>query len=69
MDGTAASGGYDCQVRVWNILQGKCLQAFRGHSATVHCVAFDSTRIAAGAEDGEVRVWDRASGYVFSVRL
>ncbi|KAG9750472.1 WD40 repeat-like protein, partial [Aureobasidium melanogenum] len=31
-------------------------------SATVHGVVFDSTRIAAGAEDGEVRVWDRASG-------
>ncbi|KAH0037550.1 glycoside hydrolase family 5 protein, partial [Aureobasidium melanogenum] len=31
-------------------------------SATAHGVVFDSTRLAAGAEDGEVRVWDRTSG-------
>ncbi|KAH0278063.1 WD40 repeat-like protein, partial [Aureobasidium melanogenum] len=62
VDGTTASGGYDCQDCVWEILQGKCLQAFEGHSATLYSIAFDSTKLAAGAEDGEVRIWDRASG-------
>ncbi|KAG9564491.1 WD40 repeat-like protein, partial [Aureobasidium melanogenum] len=49
-------------VRVWDIFKGHCLQTFKGHSATVHGVVFDSTRLAAGAENGEVRVWNRASG-------
>lgn len=65
MNGTTASGGYDCQARAWDILKGRCLQKFEGHSATVYGVVFDSTRLACGAEDGEVRVWDRESGYVF----
>ncbi|KAH0355778.1 putative glycerophosphodiester phosphodiesterase, partial [Aureobasidium melanogenum] len=59
---TIMSGGYDCQVRVWDILKGHCLQTLEGHSATIHGVVFDSTRLAAGAADGEVRVWDRVSG-------
>lgn len=66
MDGITASGGYDSQVRTWDVLKGRCLQIFEGHTATVYGVVLDSTKLAAGAENGELRVWDRASGYVFS---
>ncbi|KAH0278685.1 putative glycerophosphodiester phosphodiesterase, partial [Aureobasidium melanogenum] len=61
-DGTTVSGGYDRQVRVWDILKGHCLQTLEGRSATVHGFFFDPKRLAAGAADGEVRVWDRVSG-------
>ncbi|KAK6000061.1 hypothetical protein QM012_004049 [Aureobasidium pullulans] len=62
MDGITASGGYDFRVRIWDIFEGSCLHNFEGFSATVYGVVFDDTRLAAGAENGEVRVWDRVSG-------
>ena len=47
-------------VRVWDVETGQCLQAFEGHTAYVHCVAWSTAPrlILSGSDDTTVRLWD-----------
>jgi WD40 repeat protein/serine/threonine protein kinase len=74
--GTFASPGHPPEVRVWDLARGAELFRLSGHTGTVSGIAFspDGTRIASAAarvtsmpgslqvRDGEVKVWDGASG-------
>ena len=57
----AVSGGYDGEVRVWDIRAGRCLHVLRGHE-TVYAVDFDGKRIVSAGRGGYIKVWDAASG-------
>jgi predicted Zn finger-like uncharacterized protein len=74
---TLASGGGDGAVKLWDLASGKCTATLVGHSAgvQVRSVAFsrDGRRLASGGgvsdgkahyKQGEIRVWDVASGKV-----
>ncbi len=54
----------DHTVRLWNPLTGAALKTLSGHTDWVYAVALspDGKRVAAGSWNGEVRVWDTASG-------
>ena len=57
----AVSGGYDGDVRMWDIRAGRCLHVLRGHE-TVYAVDFDGKRIVSAGRGGDIKVWDAASG-------
>ena len=40
---------------------------FSGHQSRLNCAVFslDESRIATAAQDGSIRIWDRASGRTF----
>jgi WD40 repeat protein/Tfp pilus assembly protein PilF len=66
-----ASGGWDQTVKVWDAGTGQELLALKGHTSEVESVAFspDGKRIISqsfpaesGADKGEVRAWDIATG-------
>ncbi len=44
-------------MRVWNVRTGECTHTLTGHTASVHCVAFDGTTIISGSKDRTVRIW------------
>ncbi|GAA5862938.1 hypothetical protein JCM3774_006693 [Rhodotorula dairenensis] len=61
---TLVSGSYDMEVRVWDILTGKCRHVLRGHTQKVYSVVYDPIRkqCASGSMDGTVRLWSTETG-------
>lgn len=52
------SGSRDATLRVWDIIQGKCLHILIGHLAAVRCVQYDGKLVVSGAYDYMVKVWN-----------
>lgn len=52
------SGSRDATLRVWDIIEGKCLQLLVGHLAAVRCVQYDGKLVVSGAYDYMVKVWN-----------
>jgi serine/threonine protein kinase len=50
----------DCSVRLWDVVTGKELHRFDGHTAPVQCLAFapDGKHALSGSADETVRLWD-----------
>jgi len=61
---TAASGGADKTVRIWNLADGKQLRSISAHAASVYCVDYspDGNQLASGGLDSEMKVWNAADG-------
>lgn len=55
------SGSRDATLRVWDIVQGKCLHTLVGHLAAVRCVQYDGKLVVSGAYDYMVKVWNPES--------
>ncbi|KAA6375395.1 MAG: putative WD repeat protein, partial [Streblomastix strix] len=55
-----ASGPVGNGVALWSVQTGQLLDFLSGHSGPVSCVSFSSetTLLASGSWDGDVRVWD-----------
>ena len=58
-DAIAVSGSSDCTVRVWNLVDGKCIATLAGHTKVVGCVQIsrDNALIASGSDDTTVCIW------------
>jgi WD40 repeat protein len=58
-----ATGGYDFDVRLWDLPSGRQRAAFKGHSGRLLSVAFspDGNTLASGAVDS-ARLWNVATG-------
>lgn len=54
-----ASGSSDCTVRIWNILEGKCIGTLCGHTKAIGCIHIskDNAFIATGSDDMTLRIW------------
>lgn len=52
------SGSRDATLRVWDIVQGRCLHTLVGHLAAVRCVQYDGKLVVSGAYDNQVKVWN-----------
>lgn len=63
---TAATGGYDRTVRLWDAATGEPRATWGGHAGGVTTLAFtpDGKTLATGGADHEVRLWDAATGGV-----
>jgi hypothetical protein len=48
------------QVRLWDLVSGKEMACFQGHSGSVFCVAFspNGKQLATGGADGTILLWD-----------
>jgi WD40 repeat protein len=64
--GLLATCSADATVRTFNAGTGAAVKTFSGHSDWVYSVAFspDGTRLASGAFNGEVKVWNVADASV-----
>ncbi|KAG8922003.1 hypothetical protein FRC02_012216 [Tulasnella sp. 418] len=58
------SGGCDRDLRVWDLHNGYCLYALKGHTSTIRCLkVLDGRPIAiSGSRDATLRVWDIQKG-------
>lgn len=63
-DGVHAVLGYYSHSELWDVLKRTSLMLFKGHREKVSSVAFsaDGATFLSGSFDGEVRLWDTASG-------
>lgn len=52
------SGSRDATLRVWDIVEGRCLHTLVGHLAAVRCVQYDGKLVVSGAYDYMVKVWN-----------
>jgi len=65
-----AAGTADGQIRVWKAIDGQPLLACKGHTGSVHSIAFsprsDGSRpiLASGSRDHTVRLWDVRTGRI-----
>ncbi len=59
-----ASGGFDHQVKLWDLQTGQCLRTFEGHTQWIWGVGFstDGQLLASAANDNTVRIWQVATG-------
>jgi WD40 repeat protein/serine/threonine protein kinase/cytochrome c-type biogenesis protein CcmH/NrfG len=60
----AVSGGQDGSIGMWDLASGANLRWLRGPRAAVTAVAFVDGSVAAGSEDGTVRLWALEDGSV-----
>ncbi len=63
----ASVGGADDapgEIVLWDVNRRQAVRTMRGHRRPISCVAFspDDTMMATGSLDGEVRLWNRATG-------
>ncbi len=65
---TALSGGYDRDLRLWDLATGTCLKILQGHGDCVNSVAVDSrgTLALSGSRERQRRLilWDLATGRI-----
>ncbi len=68
-DRQLVSGGYDKNLRVWDVATGECTGIFSGHEDYISCldVSFDGRFAASGSGDGSIRIWDIQKGICLSV--
>jgi WD40 repeat protein len=61
---SAASGGSNKKLFIWNTADGKLIRELTGHTDLVRCVAFtpNGKKLCSGSWDGSVKVWDTATG-------
>jgi len=61
---TIASGGYDREVRLWDVETEKLVARWTGHTDNTKslCWSVDGERVVSGSNDGMIRVWDVESG-------
>ena len=65
-----ATAGRDGTARLWNVSDLSESLCLRGHTRSLHCVAFapdGSNVLASASKDGSVRIWDTATGNLQNV--
>lgn len=60
----AISGSDDHTLILWNLVDGKIIRSFKGHSRGVNCVAVlpDGKRAISGSGDRTLKLWDLTNG-------
>jgi len=60
----AGTDGPDHVVWLWELKSGRKRHSLRGHTATIHSIAFstDGNQLASGSSDKSVRLWDTRTG-------
>ena len=69
-DGKSIAAGTDNNdIQLWNVVDGKHLLTYTGHSQWVRSIAFspDSDKIASGSHDMTVRIWEANTGKCIQV--
>lgn len=63
-DTVIVSGGGDMLAKIWDLDDGGCMSALKGHTSAVQalCVTGDKV-LASGAADMTVRLWDMRNAY------
>jgi COMPASS component SWD3 len=58
------AGGYDNDVRLYDVEKQRLVHCFTGHTSSVSCIAFNGsgTMAITGSKDATVRYWDVLSG-------
>ncbi|KAL1919079.1 uncharacterized protein VTP21DRAFT_2460 [Calcarisporiella thermophila] len=56
------TGGYDCTVKVWDLMTGECIRTMTGHTRCVRALQFDSCKLVTGSMDKTLRIWNYHTG-------
>jgi WD40 repeat protein len=58
------TGGFDAQIRLWGLAQGRLVRHFPGHINSVQSLAFspNGKTLASAGHDARARLWDVATG-------
>lgn len=52
-----ASGSYDCTIKLWDTVTGRCMRTLTGHGGYVTSLQFREGLLISGSEDKSIRVW------------
>ncbi len=70
-----ASGSHDKTIKFWSVADGTEVKVLRGHKGEVNCLAYNqrgdilASGGGQGAQRGEVRTWDAATGKQLNLRI
>ncbi|MCU0488710.1 MAG: WD40 repeat domain-containing protein, partial [Anaerolineales bacterium] len=58
------TGGYDKQIRVWDLDSGRCLRALQGHHNDIKSISIsrDGRQLLTGSFDSTIKLWDVERG-------
>lgn len=54
--GLVASGGADKTVRLWDVAEGVCTAAMKGHTGWIRAIQIEGERVFSGSGDKTVKV-------------
>jgi WD40 repeat protein len=59
----ASTGGWDGQIKVWDVVTGQKIWSIKGHNYWAYSVSFSPDgEILASGGDNDIRIWDAGTG-------
>ena len=51
------SASYDSSIKLWNLVNGRCINTLNGHTSSILCIDANEDYIYSGSHDKTIKIW------------